>query len=461
MSDQDEVNDVPVGDGVTAAPDSGDTPEQLAGAEAIEVTTESATVVAADVVAAGNGSAAARAQAAEDDEERQAVAFGWAYLAILAVIFGVLAALAYSCDPDEVESTSPAVTTTEVAETVVVVEAMPIALVYTVDEGAVTLAGAVPDEGARSQLVELAIARYGDANVVDELTIDDLTTLTGGTIAVSGSATDGDDNPQGLQADAIAALGLADAGFDVGFEAVPLSPVDAEAALSAGQVVLSGVLPDQPSLDSLVAAAEGTWGAENVDATGLSVGETTWADGQIRVIGTIDAGDARGDAFAEALAGVAAGVAVETSGLTIDSGAEALARSEAQLQAALAANPIQFALGSAEIDPASDAILTEAAAAITAAPGINVAIVGHTDSLGGEAANQQLSADRAEAVLNRLVELGVEAERLTSSGAGASEPIADNETEEGRGQNRRIAFEFEGAASGAEADTAEDTEESE
>ena len=87
-----------------------------------------------------------------------------------------------------------------------------------------------------------------------------------------------------------------------------------------------------------------------------------------------------------------------------------------------------------------------AAAAINAAPGISVEVVGHTDDQGAAGANQELSEARAQAVLDRLVELGVDADRLAARGAGEDEPVDDNETAEGRAANRRIAFEFEGAA---------------
>ncbi len=448
MSEHDEVNDGAEGvddDGVTAAPEAL-AAEATAEAEAGAKAGDQSEVVAADVVAAGSGSHAA-SRSDDEDEERAAVTYGWAYLAILAVIFGVIALLAFSCDSDAPESTTPAVTTTAVASTDTDADAStPVALSFVVADGKVTLTGAVPDEGARRQIVDAAVARYGEGNVVDQLTIDEGTTLTGGSITTSGSAVDGDANPAGLQADLVSALGLSDGGVDVSFEAAPLVPVDAEAALLAGKVALTGVLPDQASIDSVIAAAENVWGAGNVDGSGLTVGDATWAGGQIRVTGTVDAGDTRGDAFLAALAAASSGATVDSSGLTVDSGAEALARSQEQLRAALEADPILFALGSSEIDPASDEILTQAAAAINAAPGVDVEVVGHTDDQGGDAANQSLSAARAEAVVARLIELGVDEARLTSRGAGESDPLVPNDSDENRAKNRRIEFSFEGAA---------------
>ena len=63
---------------------------------------------------------------------------------------------------------------------------------------------------------------------------------------------------------------------------------------------------------------------------------------------------------------------------------------------------------------------------------------GHTDDVGGEAINQALSEQRAQAVVEYLVSRGVDRERLTPIGLGETEPIGDNTTEVGRQLNRRI-----------------------
>ena len=67
-------------------------------------------------------------------------------------------------------------------------------------------------------------------------------------------------------------------------------------------------------------------------------------------------------------------------------------------------------------------------------------IVGHTDNVGSKEKNKQLSADRAAAVKNFLVENGISESRMTTSGMGDAKPVASNKTPEGRAQNRRIEF---------------------
>ena len=71
-------------------------------------------------------------------------------------------------------------------------------------------------------------------------------------------------------------------------------------------------------------------------------------------------------------------------------------------------------------------------------PDLNVAVEGHTDSIGSDEYNQRLSESRAKAVMEYFIAHGVKAERLSYVGHGESMPIADNATEEGRRLNRRV-----------------------
>jgi outer membrane protein OmpA-like peptidoglycan-associated protein len=100
---------------------------------------------------------------------------------------------------------------------------------------------------------------------------------------------------------------------------------------------------------------------------------------------------------------------------------------------------LYFATASAELLPASDAAIAEAAALLRARPDLRLDVVGHTDDRGGEALNLTLSRRRAQAVADALVQgHGIASERLGVRGAGASQPVADNASEAGRALNRRV-----------------------
>lgn len=99
---------------------------------------------------------------------------------------------------------------------------------------------------------------------------------------------------------------------------------------------------------------------------------------------------------------------------------------------------VTFKVGSAELVPSSLKTLDAAIAGLKRNPKAKVEVQGHTSSEGGDDYNQQLSEDRANAVRDYMVRKGIKAERLTARGYGSSVPKADNDTESGRKQNRRI-----------------------
>jgi OOP family OmpA-OmpF porin len=79
--------------------------------------------------------------------------------------------------------------------------------------------------------------------------------------------------------------------------------------------------------------------------------------------------------------------------------------------------------------------------------GVNLEViiaVGHTDAIGGDAANQKLSVARAESVKTYLVSKGIEKNRVYTEGKGKKQPVADNKTAEGRAKNRRVEIEVVG-----------------
>lgn len=101
---------------------------------------------------------------------------------------------------------------------------------------------------------------------------------------------------------------------------------------------------------------------------------------------------------------------------------------------------LTFKTGSAEITKTSYPFLDGIALYMKENPSFSLSIVGHTDSQGDEAYNQKLSEDRAESVKSYLIRKGVGEISITSEGKGESEPIADNNTPEGREKNRRVVF---------------------
>ncbi|MEL7425606.1 MAG: OmpA family protein [Bacteroidota bacterium] len=104
---------------------------------------------------------------------------------------------------------------------------------------------------------------------------------------------------------------------------------------------------------------------------------------------------------------------------------------------------VLFATGSAELLPISEPELNRLVSLLEEFPELRIKINGHTDSIGDDASNLQLSEARAKAVLDYLVQKGIAAERLRSEGFGETRPVADNESEEGRRLNRRTEFEVE------------------
>jgi outer membrane protein OmpA-like peptidoglycan-associated protein len=99
---------------------------------------------------------------------------------------------------------------------------------------------------------------------------------------------------------------------------------------------------------------------------------------------------------------------------------------------------LEFDTASATLRPSSNEQLDAMAAILKAYPNVNLKIGGYTDSVGDDAANQKLSAARAETTMQALVTRGTAPGRLEAEGYGEQHPVASNDTEEGRQRNRRI-----------------------
>lgn len=104
-------------------------------------------------------------------------------------------------------------------------------------------------------------------------------------------------------------------------------------------------------------------------------------------------------------------------------------------------NNIFFAKNSDELLPSSYPELKRLANMLNEQKKLNIAVSGHSDNVGSDAYNKSLSQRRAQAVVVYLSQQGVNKTRLQAIGYGESKPIADNNTEEGRAENRRVEFE--------------------
>ena len=98
-----------------------------------------------------------------------------------------------------------------------------------------------------------------------------------------------------------------------------------------------------------------------------------------------------------------------------------------------------FDFDKSELKPAMMDLLDEVMAKVEASPGDeHLMIVGHTDSIGTDAYNQGLSERRARSAADYLIQKGFPQDKISISGMGESEPVADNSTKQGRAENRRV-----------------------
>ena len=109
---------------------------------------------------------------------------------------------------------------------------------------------------------------------------------------------------------------------------------------------------------------------------------------------------------------------------------------------------VLFDTGSYTLKPGAREKLAKISGIVLAHPGLNLQIEGHTDSVGADEFNQQLSERRADSVRDFLAEQGVPASSITAKGFGKTQPVASNDTAEGRQRNRRVELVVNGDAIG-------------
>lgn len=99
---------------------------------------------------------------------------------------------------------------------------------------------------------------------------------------------------------------------------------------------------------------------------------------------------------------------------------------------------INFDTGKSIIRDESKPVIEQVVQMLKTNPELKISMEGHTDNVGSPESNKTLSLDRAKSVVTAIISQGITADRLSASGFGQDKPVADNSTEEGRAQNRRV-----------------------
>ena len=111
---------------------------------------------------------------------------------------------------------------------------------------------------------------------------------------------------------------------------------------------------------------------------------------------------------------------------------------------------VLFAFGKYDLRPAAREALAKLSGIVLGHPGLKLSVEGYTDSIGSDEVNQTLSERRAGAVRDYLVQQGVDPSSITATGFGKSNPVASNDTNEGRQQNRRVEIIISGEVIGTQ-----------
>ena len=167
-------------------------------------------------------------------------------------------------------------------------------------------------------------------------------------------------------------------------------------------------------------------------------------------IGLLIGNDAESAAIGAAIGGAVGGGAGAVIGHKMDKKAEELAALEAaQIEKITDVNGLEgikvtfdsgilFGFNSSKLNSESKKSLDKFAETMADMTETDITVYGHTDNVGTEEANVKVSTKRAEEVAGYLTKAGIAKERITSKGMSFTMPVADNDTEEGRAQNRRV-----------------------
>jgi OOP family OmpA-OmpF porin len=368
-------------------------------------------------------------------------------------------------------------------ETRLVPEAKPFVWSAERDVVRVTLGGSAPLPASKGRLIEAARAALGGVEVVDQMNLsrgapprfdgaamllldqigklkDGKITLSNTTVSLAGMARD----LGGREAIAAALKNLPE-GYSVAANEIKAPPYIFQAYKDpvAVTLTLTGYVPDNNVHAALAAAAARKFFNEkvvdnlkaSVGAPGGFAGAVAPALGALSRLstGTLVVSDREvklsGDALYDAAAAqIRADLAKELQGWQVKADISVKPASapvdatvcQQLFSDLLAKGKIRFESGRATIDPDSAGLLDRLIETAMRCPATNIEIAGHTDGDGEDGFNQALSEKRAQAVVDYLVKAGLPASRFTATGYGSSQPVASNDTDEGKAQNRRIDF---------------------
>lgn len=225
-----------------------------------------------------------------------------------------------------------------------------------------------------------------------------------------------------------------------------------------GQVLVTGTVPDEASKANILNKLRGLYGADKVvDQITIApvVLPANWNKhvgdiidynlqlvnkGELKVDGTYVTirGEVDNEATRQKIASDM--VAKLNANYTIKNGLAVTANEQIDFDKILAGRTIEFNLGNAVLTPKGVAILDELLPPLLKLKNKKLEIIGHTDNTGLHSSNVTLSKARADAVQSYLVRKGMNNAEISTYGGGDSQPIASNDTPEGRAKNRRIEF---------------------
>ncbi len=199
-------------------------------------------------------------------------------------------------------------------------------------------------------------------------------------------------------------------------EITDLTPPRFVASVDQGQVTLEGELPNEALIETFIQGAALVYGPENVTST-MTLDEGTYTS-----------------FWNYTMPGIFQQLApFPTYQIQVEDGA-----TSGSMQGG-----ILFDLNSAEITPEAAEVLGIGVAILSRDLSLAMTVTGHTDDRGPDDLNQRLSLARAQSVVDFFVAAGLDPGRLAADGRGSAEPIAPNDTVEGRTQNRRVEFSFD------------------